>query len=256
MEYNLNYEDRVVKYCRQVFNNKYNKYWIDTLEREEEEVKRKFRFVEIDLYPKHINLRNELIKRGIKPPKKMRFREPKKPNKSKYKNVEKYEEALSKYEKEKEKYDKLREENRKEWEQYKSIVYDLIHEDIKKSKNQKIVPISIEIEQAKLKFNVKEELKKEGVKTPKKLTAKEPKKPVKKRYETEEKYKEALSKYNKDRKEYQKLKAQNEEEWKKYRIAAYNLIFKNKKISLKNKKIEVEEFTIKKNIGYIIKIIH
>jgi len=250
-----NYEDKVVQYCRQVFDKRYNNYWIDTLEKEEEEVINKFKLVEIDLYPKHINLRNELIKRGIRPPKKIKFREPKRPIKSRYKREEKYEEALAKYEEEKEKYDKLREENRKEWKQYKSIVYDLIHKDIDDSKKKNITPINLVIEQVKLRFNVKEELKKQGVKIPKKLTAKESKKPIRRRYRTEEEFKEALSKYNKDKDQYNTLKAQNQEELKNYRIAAYNLLHKNRKIGRKSK-IEIEDFTIKKNIGYTIKVIH
>eukprot|EP00833_Pecoramyces_ruminatium_P011545 jgi/Orpsp1_1/1185577/evm.model.c7180000094430.1 len=126
----INYEDKIVKHCREVFKKQYRDYWIDTLGREEKEVKDNYKFVKIHLYPKTINLREELMDRGITPPPKMKIKEPKRPNEDNYKVKDKYKAALTKYYQKKKRYEKLREKNRKEWEKYKSIVYSLIHDDI------------------------------------------------------------------------------------------------------------------------------
>ena len=140
----VSFEDRIVKYCRRIFKNKYNNYWIDTLNKEVSEVKNKYKIVEVHLYPKTINLREELIKRGITPPPKLRMRKPKKPRKRDYKNYE-YNEALSDYKIKLNKYKELKEKNDRKWEKFRGLVYDLIHEDIDYNKRNDVVPIKLKI---------------------------------------------------------------------------------------------------------------
>ena len=78
-------EDKIVKYCRFVFfSNKeyfYNKHWIDTKKLEFLEVKNNLSHIEVDLYPRHVVLDEELRKLGITPPPRFTEKIPKKPNK-------------------------------------------------------------------------------------------------------------------------------------------------------------------------------
>jgi len=142
----VSFEDRIVKYCRRIFKNKYNNYWIDTLNKEVSEVKNKYKIVEVHLYPKTIKLRDEIIKKGISPPPKMTMRRPKKPKENRYKKEEKYQEALKKYETKLEEYKELKRKNDKEWRKYKGIVYGIIHDDINRSKVNGVDPIKLKIE--------------------------------------------------------------------------------------------------------------
>ncbi|ORX77169.1 hypothetical protein BCR32DRAFT_283456 [Anaeromyces robustus] len=149
-DFGYNNEDKVVKHCRRIFDGKYNQYWIDTLDKEDNEVQNKLKYVRVNLYPKNINLREELIMRGITPPKKLTIRQPHKPKRDRYIQQEQYEEALSNYRIKKRRYDEAVEANRKEWSKYKSIVYELIHEDIDYEKCvNHTTPIRLEIIQVR-----------------------------------------------------------------------------------------------------------
>lgn len=164
----FSFEDKIVKFCRRIFKNKYQEYWIDTLNREVEEVRSKYKLVEVDLYPRTVHLRDELKKRGVTPPPRLNMRKPKKPQESNFKNKRMYKKALRKYKTKLEEYKKLKKQNDKEWKKYSSIVYSIIHEDIEQSKNNNVVPIKINIKKVggKKKRHVIKELqekKKKGI---------------------------------------------------------------------------------------------
>jgi len=97
------------------------------------------------MYPKHINLREELIKRGIKPPPKLKLKKPNEPKKKNFRKIERYERAMEVYQEKLEAYKEKKEHNRRLWDEFKSIVYKLIHDDIKYSKDRNIKAIKLVI---------------------------------------------------------------------------------------------------------------
>lgn len=144
----VKYEDRVVKYCRFVFNNnklyKYNKYWIDTKGLETIECRNDLFNVEVDLYPKTIKLSDELKKLGINPPPVFTINPPKKP----LPTVDNYQVESTKYTIALAQYNYLRKQNKQLWDNYKTQVYKIIKKDITNSKLKNIKPIILLINKA------------------------------------------------------------------------------------------------------------
>lgn len=153
----IRYEDKIIKYCRYVFTTKkkfnYNNYWIDTKELEVIEGKNNMFNVEVDLYPKNINLGEELKKLNIKTPKRFDMKRPKEV--SKLLTGQEYEEDVERFKKECIKYRELKLKNKKSWDNYKTIIYKLIHNDINKSKKNNVKPITVLINKVYYKKNNK-----------------------------------------------------------------------------------------------------
>lgn len=153
-------EDKVVKYSRFVFRTnrlpQYDSYWIDTKDLENLEVKNQLCHVEIDLYPKHFKLSDELKNLGLESPPKFKL---KRPNKPKIKDfiikiendipeidIFKYGESVKKYRELLEEYKIEKRKNRFLWRKYRKQIYEIIHKDIKQSKTKNIKPITIFID--------------------------------------------------------------------------------------------------------------
>lgn len=114
-----NIEDELVQYCRKAFKGKYQNMWIDPLYFDGKYLRHTTEFfseVGTALYPKITNLRDELKRRG-------------------YHNLPK---PLHQC-KTKEELERVREE----WEEYRSVVWDIIHTDIKKSKEKGVKPVFV-----------------------------------------------------------------------------------------------------------------
>lgn len=141
------------------FNN-----WFDVLGKETEICKSGFKSFTLETCPKTINLREELAKSGVKVPPKFSMSYP-----IRLRRTEAMEKVLCEKEKEQERkrglnlgsltnqrhvrelkyqwfYFKKRTENRKLWEKYNRICYDLIHKDIAKQRE-------IGVKFGKLAFN-------------------------------------------------------------------------------------------------------
>ena len=133
-------EHYIVEFCRKGFkdlkekhkiNNSYNTYWIDVKGYDDryEFASTFYPEVLVYLYPKTVDFIAELKRMGITAPKK-----PKAPPKGTPKNSDKHREyavAMNYY--------------RQEWENYKSIVYDIIHKDLTKAYNNKVEPIKMKM---------------------------------------------------------------------------------------------------------------
>lgn len=153
----IRYEDKVVKYCRFVFTIKkkfqYNDYWIDTKKLEIIEAKNNYFNVEVDLYKKNIDLTTELSKRRVITPPRFDRKRPKPV--SKFLTGIELEKDIERFKKECIKYRELKNKNKKEWDNYKKIIYEIIHKDIEWSKKNKITPITILINKVYYKKNNK-----------------------------------------------------------------------------------------------------
>ncbi|OUM62549.1 hypothetical protein PIROE2DRAFT_11130 [Piromyces sp. E2] len=129
-------EDKVVQFCRLIFEEDYKNYWIDVdLDEIEEDNRYVFNYVSVDLYPKTIKLGQVLRKMGIKIPKMKKYTKPLKPSREDY-SIEEYWEQLNEYSR--------KMQNFKE--KYREQVYKIIHQDIDKQKRKGVKPISIVIE--------------------------------------------------------------------------------------------------------------
>ena len=153
-------EDKVVKYSRFVFRTNrlslYESYWIDTKGLEYNEIKNQLCHVEIDLYPKHVKLSEELKKLGLESPPEFKLKRPQKPKIKDYIikiendvpeiDVLKYGEAIKKYREKIEEYKIEKRKNKFLWKKYRKQVYEIIHKDIDNSKKLNIKPITVLID--------------------------------------------------------------------------------------------------------------
>lgn len=131
-------EDNIVQYCRKAFNKEYRDMWIDPIYFDD----KYFRFtkdffseVGVYLYPKITNIRKELKRSGISVPKPLR----------KCKNRAE------------------REKVREEWNEYRSIIWKIIHDDIDKNIQKGIKPINIVI--TGVRYSTKDEKFHEEIKS-------------------------------------------------------------------------------------------
>lgn len=127
--------------------------WFDVLGKESEICEHGFKLFTLETCPKTVNLREELKKSGISPPPKFTMSYP-----VRLRRTEEMEKVLRDKEREQEKkrslkpgsltnkrhvreikyqhfYFKKRNENRKLWEKYNRLCYDIIHKDIAKQRN-------------------------------------------------------------------------------------------------------------------------
>ena len=105
MMFDFNMEDNVVQYCRKAFGKRYRNMWIEPVYIDDKYLDYTEDFFSeagVCLYPKITNLKNELKRRGINPPK-----------------------------------------TKDEWENYRSIVWEIVHKDIETSKRNKVKPVNI-----------------------------------------------------------------------------------------------------------------